>query len=157
MVRLIAAIDSQRGIADDTGIPWELPTDKAFYRKQLETGLILMGAGTYKEHSSPSMGRPNYVVTHHTEPLKDGFVAVHDVDTFFAKHQGELIQDIGGASLFEQTLKHADELVITQIDGDFHCTKFFPEFHDSFELLDQSDPVTENGVTFRFQTWHRKR
>jgi dihydrofolate reductase len=156
MLRLIAALDSERGIADDSGIPWDLPTDKAFYRKQLETGLILMGAGTYREHKSPSAGRTNYVVTHSTEPLKEGFVAVHDVEEFLRSHADEVIQDIGGAGLYEQTLQYADELVLTQLEGNFDCTKFFPEYHDTFELITESEPTTENGITFRFQTWKRR-
>ena len=57
--------------------------------------------------------------------------------------------------MFESTIDLADELYITQLDGDWHCTKFFPEFRDKFELKSALSPQTENGITFRFTTWKR--
>lgn len=156
MVRLIAAIDQKQGIATDTGIPWNLPTDRQFFRSQLAEGLIIMGAGTYRECSRPMQNRTNYVVTHEQGPLRPGFEAVHDIDAFFETHRGERINDVGGASLFAQTLRYADELILTQVLADFHCTKFFPEYVHAFELADQSDLQTENGIRFRFETWRPK-
>jgi dihydrofolate reductase len=38
MIRLIAAIDSQRGIATDSGIPWKLPGDSAYFREKTAQG-----------------------------------------------------------------------------------------------------------------------
>lgn len=157
MVRLIAAMDEKRGIATDIGIPWKLPTDQKFFVDQTKDGLILMGAGTYREFTKPMHGRTNYVVTHDPRPLLSGFEAVHDIDLFFREHQGELIQDIGGASLFDQTLRFADELILTQVYADFQCTKFFPEYEHDFELAQHSETLTENNVSFRFETWRRKR
>jgi dihydrofolate reductase len=156
MVRLIAALDEKRGIATDAGIPWHLPTDQQFFVDQTTDGLILMGANTYREFEKPMHGRTNYVVTHEQGPLLSGFEAVHDVDRFFNEHAGELIQDIGGAHLFSQTLRYADELILTQVYADFHCTKFFPEYEHAFELVQHSEMLTENGTSFRFETWHRK-
>ncbi len=156
MIRSIAAIDEKRGLATDDGIPWDLPSDKQYFRDQTREGIILMGMGTYREFSKPMHDRANYVATSQTEPLRDGFVAVGDVPEFFAQHEGETIQNIGGAGLFTSTLDFADELLLTQIQADFHCTKFFPEYTQDFELVQESEPVTENGITFRFQTWRRK-
>lgn len=156
MHRLIAAIDSQRGIADDTGIPWKLPTDQKFFVEQTKEGLILMGAGTYHEFTKPMHGRTNYVVTHDTRPLYSGFVAVHDIEAFLKEHASERINNIGGASLFAQTIQYADELILTQVQRDFHCTKFFPEYEYSFVRVSRSEPITENGITFCFETWRRK-
>jgi dihydrofolate reductase len=156
MVRCIAAIDEKRGIATDTGIPWDLPTDRTFFVDQTAEGLIVMGANTYREFTTPMHGRLNYVVTSDTAPLKPGFEAVHDVDAFFREHQGEAINDIGGAGLFASTLKYADELILTQVYADFHCTKFFPEFTAEFELASHGETLDENGTSFRFETWRRR-
>ena len=62
----------------------------------------------------------------------------------------------GGASLFASTIDLADELYLTLIDHDFNCTKFFPQYEKDFELLAQTKPQAENGITFRFTTWKRK-
>lgn len=153
MIRFIAAIDDHRGLADDNGIPWHLPTDQRYFVDQTKTGLILMGLATYREFSTPMHNRTNYVATHSSEPLRPGFVAVHDVPAFFAKHEDEVIQNIGGAGLFTSTLEFADELILTRIEASFHCTKFFPPFEDTFTRTQQSEPINENDITFRFETW----
>ncbi|HLB66591.1 MAG TPA: dihydrofolate reductase [Candidatus Saccharimonadales bacterium] len=49
-----------------------------------------------------------------------------------------------------------NELYITLLEDDFHCTKFFPEYEQAFEKISQSEPITENGITFRFTVWKRK-
>lgn len=115
-----------------------------------------MGANTYREFTKPMHGHTNYVATNSTEPLLPGFVAVQDVAAFFREHQDERINDIGGAGLFATTLQYADELVLTQIEQDFHCTKFFPEYTAEFVLVERSESITENGIRFRFETWRRK-
>lgn len=156
MIRFIAGIDEKRGLATDDGIPWHLPSDIEFYREQTTTGLILMGMNTYREFRQPMHAATHYVATRHAGSLRPGFVAVHDVPRFFDEHRGELINDIGGAQLFASTLGFADELVITQIRADFHCTKFFPAYERDFLLAETGDPITENGVTFCFQNWRRR-
>jgi dihydrofolate reductase len=156
MVRFIAAIDEKRGIATDTGIPWKLPTDSKFFEDQIVDGLILMGSGTYREFQQPLHDRTNYVLTHSTDQLRPGFETVHDLEAFFRDHSSEQINDIGGAGLFAQSIKYADELILTQIKHDFHCTKFFPEYEHAFTCVNGSESITENGITFRFETWHRK-
>ena len=158
MMRFIAAIDNKFGLADDHGIPWrgKLPTDVAFFREQTKAGIVLMGAGTYRELSRPMHNHTNYVVTHRSEPLRSGFKAVHNIREFINQHSNEIINNIGGAGVFAETFQYADELVLTRIDQDFHCTKFFPSFADKFELKSKSPDQTENGITFHFEVWNKK-
>lgn len=148
MIRCIAAIDGKRGLATEQGIPWDLPTDRKFFVSETEKGLILMGLRTYHEFDEPMHGRTNYVATSSQEPLKPGFVAVPDAATFLTEHRNELVNNIGGAVLFTTTLALADELLLTKLQADFHCTKFFPEYEHLFELAKHSEPITENGVTY---------
>ena len=63
MIRQIAAIDSQRGIATDSGIPWKLPGDSAYFREKTSNGLIVMGRATYDEFAAPLHDRENYVLS----------------------------------------------------------------------------------------------
>lgn len=144
-------------MATEDGIPWDLPADRQFFSDQIADGLIVMGYGTYREIDKPLHDRTNYVVTRSHTDLRPGFTAVSDVPEFLAGHPDEVIQNTGGASLFTSTLHLADELIVTRIDGDFGCTKFFPEFENTFDMVSESDPITENGSTFTFQTWVPRR
>jgi len=158
MVRAIVAIDTKRGLADDHGIPWQgkLPTDVHYYHDKIQTATILMGYGLYKELSKPYPGGINYVaIADKKEALSTGFEAVLDARKFLDNAKGD-VWNVGGAGLFASTFDQIDELYITQLDQDFHCTKFFPEYKNDFEMLSETTPQTENGITFTFQVWKRK-
>jgi dihydrofolate reductase len=116
-----------------------------------------MGFRTYEEFEHPLHDRTNYVTTRPgSELLRTGFRAVDDLQRFFAGHTGELVWIIGGARLYEESLAYADELYITQLDQDFHCTKFFPAFDGAFLLDPGAETHSENDISFRFERWRRK-
>lgn len=157
MIRFIAAIDSKRGIADENGIPWQrkLPTDVAYFRDKTLGGNVMMGAGWYKEQLKPLPDRRNLVATSEPGDLRPGFEKVEDARKFLQEFKGDVWVG-GGAGLFSSVLDLAEELYITQLDQDFHCTKFFPDFKDKFVLASESPKQTENGITFSFQIWRKK-
>lgn len=160
MIRFIAALDSRRGIANEHGIPWQgkLPTDVGYFRNKTLHGAVMMGYGWYIEQKQPLPDRRNLVATTKPEQLRPGFERVDDARKFLkqANEEGKNVWVGGGASLFKSTIDLADELYLTLIDQDFNCTKFFPQYEKDFELVVQTKPQTENGITFRFTTWKRK-
>jgi dihydrofolate reductase len=158
MIRLIAAIDEHLGVANDSGIPWQgqIPSDARYFREQTSQGDIVMGFGTYQEFDQPLHDRQNFVVTRpETAELRPGFVAINDLSSFLDQHEAELLWVIGGAALFADTIVVADELYLTRVEADFHCTKFFPAFADTFALTSDATPMVENHISFHFQQWHR--
>lgn len=157
MMRCIVAIDEARGLANEHGIPWQgkVPTDVRYYHAKMKSsGVILMGYGLYKELKRPYEGGQNYVASNRPVELRPGFELVADARKFLQQATTD-VWNAGGAILFENTLDLADELYITQLQGDFKCTKFFPEWHNDFVLQSESQPHTENGITFTFQVWVR--
>ncbi len=156
MIRFIAAIDEKRGIADDSGIPWQgrIPSDVAYFRKKTTNSNIMMGTGWYREQEKPLPNRRNLVATTSVERLRDGFEKVPDARKYLAETKEDIWVG-GGAGLFASTIDLADELYITQLQGDFHCTKFFPDFRAQFVLTEESEPYTENGISYTFQVWKR--
>lgn len=156
MIRLIAAIDSQRGIATDSGIPWTLPGDSAYFRQKTQTGAIVMGRATYDEFASPLHDSENFVLTTSPTPLRAGFRTIADLAQLRAILPRGDVWVIGGATVYREAIAHAVELLLTQVSGDFHCTKFFPPYADAFVLESKSDDHRENGVAYRFETWRRR-
>lgn len=152
MNRAIIAIDDKRGLADEKGIPWDLLTDRRYYRAKLCSGLVLMGYSTYILLRGPMDGRDNYVATRQGGKLRPGFIAVKDARQFLQNAQQD-VWNIGGAGLITTTLDLMDQLFITRVEGDFHCTKFIPPFEKNFVLVDQSPTKEENGTKFRFEIW----
>ncbi len=155
VIRFIVAIDDKHGLADDQGIPWDLPSDKRYFRHHTEGSTVLMGYKTYEEFGQPLSNRRNLVATTRTDELRPGFEVVSDARNFLVESK-EDIWVIGGAGLFTSTLDLAYELYITRVEGDFNCTKFFPSFEDKFELFQKSDTQQENGIKFHYEIWKRK-
>jgi dihydrofolate reductase len=155
MIRLIAALDSRRGIAIDTGIPWKLPGDTAHFRDKTATGIILMGRATYNEFAAPLHERENFVLTTNPGPLRSGFRAIGSLDQVVAENPEQDIWVIGGATVYANTIAESDQLLLTQVFGDFDCTKFFPPYQADFRLAAQDGERQENGVTYRFERWRR--
>ncbi len=157
MIRTIVAIDEKRGLANDHGIPWQgkIPTDVKYYHDKIKQGTLLMGYGLYRELSKPYPGGINYVATSNKdEKLRAGFEPVYDAREFI-KNAKDDVWNLGGAGVIASTFDLIDELYITQLEGDFNCTKFFPEYEQEFEKVSESEPLTENGITFRFTVWKR--
>ena len=155
MIRCIAAIDAKRGIAVETGIPWRLPGDSAYFRAQTAQGQVVMGGATYAEFAGPLHGRTNLVITSRPDPLREGFQPIIGLDQVVRDIPHDDIWVIGGAAVFAATIAQVGELYLTQILADFHCTKFFPDYRDAFALFDQSEDHEEGGVTYRFERWRR--
>ena len=155
VIRLIAAIDSRRGIATDSGIPWTLPGDSAYFREKTSSGLIVMGRATYDEFAAPLHDRQNHVLSTASSPLRDGFQVVASLDQLMAAHPGEEVWVIGGATVYAETIGQAQELLLTQVLGNFDCTKFFPPYRDAFALESRSEDRQEGGVTYRFEVWRQ--
>lgn len=66
---------------------------------------------------------------------------------------------IGGASLFEESIKHKDCKVIyyTLIYNDFDCDVFMPEIPTNvYKEIDSSEIKEENQCRFKFITYERK-
>jgi dihydrofolate reductase len=156
MIKFIAAIDGKRGLANEHGLPWQgkLPTDVKQFRDKTMHCTVLMGYGTYIEFDKPLSDRHNYVATSSTEALRPGFEPVPDAKKFLMGATND-IWVIGGASLFASTLDMADELYLTRIDKDFHCTKFFPDFENRFQRIQASAAQTENSINFWFEVWEK--
>ncbi len=155
MIRQIAAMDSRRGIATESGIPWKLPGDTAYFHEQTARGLILMGWATYNEFAAPLHGRENFVLTTGPGPLRTGFRAIGSLDKLVTANRGDDVWVIGGAAVFAETINEADELFLTQVVGDFDCTKFFPPYQTDFRLVTRSDSHRDGDTDYRFETWRR--
>ena len=155
MVYAIVAVDDKRGLANDKGIPWDLSIDRKYFRNKVKNKNILMGYGTYLEIKTLFSTRLNLVATS-KKVTKPGFKAVNDAVHFLKKAQQD-IWVIGGANLFESVWNEIDIIYLTKVTGDFNCTKFLPKYIGSFELEFKGKMLKENGISFHFEIWSRKK
>jgi dihydrofolate reductase len=153
MIRLIAAMDRQQGIAKQGFLPWYIPEDEAFFTEQtkLYGGNALVGNTTFKTFHGPLAERHNYVLTHDKTPIA-GAELIHDLEKFLRDMADQDIWVIGGANVFAQVMElgKADELYLTRIQADFGCNQFFPPFDQGFTLIEQTELHEQNGFIFTY-------
>ena len=155
MIAHIVAVDSRGGFAKDGKIPWDLPQEKAYYRKHIASQSVLQGAGTYNPERA-GQGRYNYVLTHNDkEEILNG-EAVASVGEAIAKAGQNDLWVIGGEAVFAPTLPYADALYITRVEGDFGCDRFYPPVPREFTLAWRSKPQHEKGLTYHYERYGRK-
>jgi dihydrofolate reductase len=153
MIRHIVAIDQKRGIAKDGIQPWKLPKEEQYFADMTKThgGVILMGRTTFEVIGRALPGRQNLVASKEPNFTAEGVTVVHNIDGFL-QNQPE-VWLIGGAQIYAATLLLADELYVTEIEADFGCDVFYPEFTDHFKLSQQSEPQQENGLIYRYNVY----
>ena len=171
---LIAAVDSKNGIGKGGKLPWNLPSDLAYFSKVTRgagNNAVLMGRTTWEsipERHRPLPGRLNIVLTHdalyelpqavlRAASLSEALdlAAVHKVDEIFV---------IGGAKLFAEAVEHqaCTRLYLTHLEGEFHCDTFFPKISSDsngtkFKQTKSSESLEENGIRFQFTQYEKIR
>lgn len=155
MIRLIAAIDRSRGIAKHGTWPWNIPEDLVYFADQTKKhgGVVLMGKNTFYTLKGPLKDRQNFVLTGKEESI-EGAEVIHDIWKFLNESEND-IWVAGGASVYEQAIHDADELYLTEIDADFACDQFFPEFHDRFKLESQTGRKEQNGFFYTYSIYKK--
>lgn len=154
MIRLIVALDAKRGIAKDGIQPWNLPSELRYFKEvtQQHGGVVIMGRKTWEVIGHPLAGRTNIVVSRHSLAKTLGVTVIHDLQKYLATLQTDAWV-IGGTEIFQQTLPIASELYVTEINHDFGCDQFFPEYKQRFRLTNKSSVHEEKGLTFTYSIY----
>ena len=153
-VYIIAAIDSQNGLSKNGVIPWDIPSDREYFREHVSRGPVLMGWNTYKENGLKPYGKgQNYIATR-SNKVKSKDIKVEDIDNFLSEFKGE-IWVAGGGKIYSESMGYATKLYLTRVEGDFNCDIFFPGFSVDFCIMSQSEIQIENGIKYRFEIWER--
>lgn len=122
-------MDEDRVIGVDNRLPWHLPADLRRFRQLTLGKPVLMGRRTHESIGVPLPERRNIIVTRDSSYAAAGCTVVHSLDealALCAPHAEAMV--IGGASLYRQTLPHAERLYLTLIHHRFRGDTFFPDF-----------------------------
>jgi len=128
---LIWAMDEQGLIGVNNKLPWKLPADMAWFRKNTLGKPILMGRKTFDSIGKPLPKRHNFILTTQVQLHIDGCSVVHDIGAAMQEaeslSQGEELMVIGGAEVYRLCLPQASRLYVTRIHEQFEGDAWFPE------------------------------
>jgi dihydrofolate reductase len=160
MIRIIAAIDEKRGLAKNGVQPILIPSDLAYFRSKTFTygGNVLVGKNTFLKdfHAQPLKGRNLFVLSSSLLQTA-GITIVKDIPELLSIIENTDLWVAGGARIFTQFVEQglADELYLTEIEKDFNCDQFFPEYKDKYKMKSSSKTQNEEGVTFSQKVYER--
>jgi dihydrofolate reductase len=131
----VLAMDPNRVIGKDGGLPWHLPEDLKFFKKLTMGRPIIMGRSTFESIGRPLPGRRNIVLSR-TLSQDDAPKGIEVVDSVEALSSLDLEGDnfvIGGAGVFSLLLPLCEEVVISHVFKEYPGDTFLPPFEDAFQ------------------------
>lgn len=160
-MKAIVAVDRNWGIGRDGGLLVHLPGDLKYFKEKTLGKTVVMGRETLESlpGGKPLPGRDNIVLTRNS-CYEAGCPLCHSEEDLLNRPdcRGEDVFVIGGEQVYRMLLPYCDTCYVTKIHGEYPAEKFFPDLDQSeeFEVVWESEPVEEKGVTYHFVEYRRK-
>lgn len=159
MISLIAAMAADRVIGMDNAMPWSLPADLAWFKKQTLNKPVIMGRRTFESIGRPLPGRLNIVISR-SAGTSEGVTWVTSPDEALAlAGDAPEIMVIGGGKIYAQMLEKADRLYLTHIDAEVEGDTQFPDYDpDQWQSVfsEFHDADSNNTHSFCFEILERR-
>lgn len=153
IISLIAAMAADRVIGMENAMPWHLPADLAWFKRNTLNKPVIMGRKTFESIGRPLPGRLNIVISSQLGS-HDGVTWVTSVeDALAAASDAEEVMIMGGGRVYDQFLQRANRLYLTHIDaeveGDTHFPDYEPdEWESVFSEFHDADEANSHGYCF---------
>ena len=162
-MNLIVAADKNWGIGRDGGLLASLPSDMQYFREHTAGKVVVMGRKTL-ESLPGRRGLPkrvNYVLTSDPCYEAERCITVNseaELRELLSQYEPDDVWLIGGATLYDSFYKECSRLYVTKIDADLDADTFITNFDEDpdFGIVSESEPLTENGITYRFVVYESR-
>ena len=154
----IVVADRNWAIGRDGGLLFSLPTDMKRFRSLTMGGAVILGRKTLESFPGgrPLPGRQNIVITRQKGLSVEGAAVVSSLAEALdaaGDTPPDQIWVIGGGSVYTALLSRCKRVYLTKVDAQAEDPDtFFPNLDKlpGWEVEQESEPVAENGLTFRF-------
>jgi len=159
IISLIWGQDANGLIGCAGSLPWHLPADMVWFKKNTTGKPILMGRKTFDSIGRPLPQRTNIVITSQDIEI-EGCAVVHSLDeTLAVAGKAEELMVMGGAQVYQLALHRAARLYITDIHASFEGDTYFPVF-DASEwqeiFCEHHKPDEKNAYPYSFRIMERR-
>lgn len=160
-ISLIVAMAKQGVIGSNNQLPWQMPADLAYFKRQTLGKPILMGRSTFESIGRPLPGRLNIVLSRDASRQIEGVAMVTSVEDALhlantAAHQELMV--IGGGQVYALALPMASKLYVTRIDVQVDGDAVFPEWNEKeweLTMCDSHQSDEHNEYNYIFEVWQR--
>ena len=161
MISMIMAMDNNRLVGKDGGLPWHISSDLKYFKRITMGKPMIMGRRTFESIGKPLPGRPNIVITRNKDWDADGVQVASSFDQaveYARQHDSQEVMVIGGASVCEQAMPQTQRLYLTVIDHEFDGDTWLKSYQpqDWRELSSEVHDETDTGG-YRFTYYVHER
>jgi len=152
-ISIIVAIAQNNAIGKDNQLLWHISEDLKRFKKLTTGHDIIMGENTYYSLPvRPLPNRKNIVITDKKDKKFDGCETVYSIDEAInMSSDTDESFVIGGSSIYNQFLNHANKLYITRVNKEFEGDCFFPVVNYSeWNLIEKIENITDDNNTFSY-------
>jgi len=136
-ISLIAAISKNLVIGRNNKIPWYLPEDLKWFKKQTINKSVIMGRLTWESISKPLSMRKNIVISHN-KIKQEGIIWANSIsEAIILSEYNQEVMVIGGSKIYKKMLFYANKLYLTHIDINIVGDAYFPKYtlYPSWKVL----------------------
>ena len=158
----IVVADRNWAIGRNNGLLFSLPGDMKHFRTLTSGGTVIMGRRTLDSFPGgrPLPKRRNIVITRDPDFCRDGCEVVHSPEAALAlAGDGDDVWLIGGGSIYAALLDRCCRACVTRVDTAApEADVFFPDLDalPAWTVGHAEEPITENGLTYRFVDYIRR-
>jgi len=161
MINLIFAMDENYWIWKNNSICWQLKEDLKFFSEKTKWKTVIMWKNTWNslpEKFKPLPWRQNIVISSSLKNSVNSKV-YNNLGQAIKAYSGEIFL-IWWKRIYQEGIKYADKIYITQVYWKFDCDVFFDKnfikkLKEDFKLFSRSWKKTENNISFEFLEYVR--
>lgn len=158
-ISLIAALATDNVIGWKNNMPWHLPADLAWFKRNTLNKPVIMGRKTYESIGRPLPERHNIVISRSTGNDKRVTWVQSLNDAIKAAGEVEEVMVIGGGDIYSQFLPKAKRLYLTHIDVEVEGDTHFPDYKNkNWKILfsECHDEDESNSHSYCFEILERR-
>jgi dihydrofolate reductase len=159
-ITLIVAASENNAIGINNQMPWHLPNDFKYFKKNTIEHSILMGRKTFDAIGKALPDRRNIVITRNANFQAEDIDVANSIQEalLYCRDEREVFI-IGGANIYQQALPLANKVLLTRVHTSIKGDAFFPELPpEEWELVSSdSHPADEkHAFAYTFEVYTRK-
>lgn len=159
-ITFIVAATENNVIGKGNKMPWHLPNDLKYFKKNTLEHSVVMGRKTFESLGKPLPDRRNIILTRDITAKSDDIDIANSFQEVlnYCRDEREIFI-IGGGEIFKQTLPFADKILLTRLHTTIDGDAYFPELPENewtLESEDKHEKDEKHAFDYSFQVYVRK-
>ena len=152
MIKLIVAYDKNFLIGKKDKLPWNIKEEFQHFKNETLNQTILMGDVTFKGIGKPLPNRKTIILTTNKEYnySHEDVSIERDFELVVKKYKGNNKDIIicGGSTIYKLFIPFVDEMIISEVKGEFQGDRYFPKWNKNQFILDKEQSHNDFVVKF---------